>query len=533
MSIRYAHLTPGLGGTHPAVLNRRMHDILILALTVLVPLAIGLGITVAYPHPNPFLVLGGIIGVAGVTALLLSTRYEVTLTVLFLYLGLLDGPIKLLAKSTAASGLRDVLIIAIVLGMVMRLVVTRERVSLPPFSGWVLAFVAFALVEALNPQTHGVLKTLGGYRQLLEWVPFFFFGYMMLRSKRHFRQFFLILGVIALANGAVGAYQARLSPAQLATWGPGYAELATGGEGNGITARTYKVEGVARVRPPALGSDAGFGGGVGTLALPCLLALLAARPMRRRWPVVLLCLGAVLGIATAASRTSVVIGVVGLVSFALLSLAAGLRVSRPLAGLAVMAVLVAGVGSVLVAAYGSGIFAREETLTSVQRAQETGGKGKEQSLGAIPGYLVDAPFGFGLGTTGSASGFGGTQRVVVEGEKVNGGSAYDLLMKEMGAPGLILWIGLSVSVMGLAITRLRRVGDIELRTYLVGMLAAFIALTVEGFSGPTLAVTVGAFLWFAVGVIAYWFAGPGWAAVATPSAGAAGAPIRASSAGAL
>src|SRR5271170_7277422 len=99
MSIRYAHLTPGLGGTHPAVLDRGMHDILIVALTVLVPLAIGLGITVAYPNPNPFLVVGGIIGVAGVTALLLSTRYEVTLTVLFLYLGLLDGPIKLLAKS--------------------------------------------------------------------------------------------------------------------------------------------------------------------------------------------------------------------------------------------------------------------------------------------------------------------------------------------------------------------------------------------------------------------------------------------------
>jgi len=46
-----------------------------------------------------------------------------------------------------------------------------------------------------------VLKTLGGYRQELEWVPFFFFGYLFVRSKRRLRKLFLLLGVIALANG--------------------------------------------------------------------------------------------------------------------------------------------------------------------------------------------------------------------------------------------------------------------------------------------------------------------------------------------
>jgi hypothetical protein len=514
MSTRYAQLAPGFGGRHPAVLNRRVHDLLILALTVLAPLVIGLAITVAYPHPDPALVFGLIIGVVVVVALLLSTRYEVTVALLVLYLGLLDGPVKLEAQSAAASALRDVLIIAIALGMIMRLIVKRERVNLPPLSGWVLAFVAFVLIEALNPHTDGLAKTLGGYRQQLEWVPFFFFGYLILRSKQRFRQLFLILGVIALANGVVGAVQTRLSPGQLSSWGPGYRELAVGGEGNGITARTYAVEGVARVRPPALGSDAGFGGNIGTLALPCLLALLAAKPLRRRWPILLLCLGAVLGIATAASRTAVVIAVIGLLSFAVLSFVAGLRVSRPLAGLAVMALLVLAVGAALVAADGNGIFTRQETLTSLQRTEESGANGKEKSLGQIPRDLVDAPFGFGLGTTGSASGFGGKQRLQIEGEKVSGGSAYSLLMKETGFPGLFLWIGLSLSTIGLAVSQLRRVKDLELRTYLVGIVAAFIALTLQGFSGPTLAVTPGAFLWLVPGVVAYWFAGPGRAALA-------------------
>ncbi len=511
MSTRSAQLTPGLGGMHPAVRNRRVHDLLILALSVLMPLVLGLGISVAYPDPNPALVFGVIIGAAGVLALLLSTRYEVTLALLMLYLGLLDGPVKLESASTAASGVRDILIIAIGVGMVLRLIVSREHVSLPPLSGWVIAFVAFVLIGALNPHTDGLLKTLGGYRQQLEWVPFFFFAYLMLRSKQRFRQFFLLLGVIALANGVVGAVQSRLSPSQLASWGPGYREIATGGEGNGITARTYSVEGVARVRPPALGSDAGFGGGIGTVALPCLLALLAAKPLRRRWPILILCAGAVLGIATAASRTSIVIGVIGLLSFALLSFLAGLRLSRQLAVLVAIAVLVLGVGAALLAADGSAIFSRQESLTSVQRTEETGGNGKERSLSEIPNYLVDAPFGFGLGTTGSVSGFGGSKRLEVEGERVIGGSAYSLLMKEMGAPGLLLWIGLSVSAIGLAVTRLRRLRDVELRTYLVGLLAAFIALTIQGLSGPTLAVTVGAFLWVVPGAIAYWFAGPGWA----------------------
>jgi hypothetical protein len=50
------------------------------------------------------------------------------------------------------------------------------------------------------------------------------------------------------------------------------------------------------------------------------------------------------------------------------------------------------------------------------------------------------------------------------------------------------------------------------------MLTAFVALTVEGFSGPTLAVTVGAYLWLVPGVIAYWLLGAGrTAAVSSPA----------------
>ncbi len=534
MSARHPQLAGLLGGAHPAVVGRRVHDLLIVALTGLVPLAIGLAITVESPKPDPLLIFGILIGAVGVVVLFVSTRYEVTLTLLVLYLGLLDGPIKLQAASAAASGVRDILGLAIGLGMVLRLLVKRERVSLPPLSGWVLAFVAFVLIEALNPHTDGILKSLGGYRQQLEWVPCFFFGYLILRSKKRFRQFFLLLGVIALANGVMGTIQSRLSPSQLATWGPGYHELVFGGEGNGITGRTYSVEGVAHVRPMALGSDAGFGGGVSTVALPCLLALLAVGGRRRRWPILLCCLGAALGVATAASRTSIIIAVVGIVVFAALSLLAGLRVSRPLAGVVVVLLIAVGVGSALSATEGSGIFARQETLTSVETAQSTGGNGKERTLSLIPHYLEAAPFGFGLGTAGSVSGFGGHQRLELEGQKVEGGSAYSILVKELGLPGLLLWVGLTINVIAIAVSQLRRIRDVELRTYLVGMMAAYIAFTFQGLAGPTLVVTIGAFLWLVPGVVSYWFAGAGREAMGIGSADPRPAvPIAMSPAGAL
>ncbi len=87
-------------------------------------------------------------------------------------------------------------------------------------------------------------------------------------------------------------------------------------------------------------------------------------------------------------------------------------------------------------------------------------------------------------------------------------------MEEVGFPGLLLWVGLSVSTIVLVMRWLRRVKDVELRTYFVALLVAFISLTIQGLSGPTLAVTEGAFLWFVPGVVAYWFAGAGRTAIA-------------------
>jgi hypothetical protein len=527
MSSSYSDPAPRIGRTHPEVINGRAREWAAIAVTTLIPIVLAFAISVEMPEPtvkSVVEVFGIVLGAVGVVALVLSARYTVTLTLLAFYLGVLDGPIKLEAANKIASGFRDILIIAIGVGMLMRVASRKEPLKLPPLAGWVLAFVAMAAVEALNPDTNGVLKVIGGYRQELEFVPLFFFGYLIMRDKQRFRQLFLILGVIALANGVVGAYQSRLSPGGLAGWGPGYGSNVAGkSESAKGLGRTYAVEGVAHPRPPALGSDSGFGGGVGVLALPGLMALLTVPRLRRQWPILLCALGAVLGIATAASRTSIIIAVTTLVSFGLLSMIAGIRIARPLAGLLAVLVLAGGVAWALVAADGSEVFHRQEALVTTltkatgsssesESANEkgTGGDGKEKHLSEIPRDLVDAPFGLGLGVSGSAGGFGGHEKVTIEGEKVSGGSAYNLLAVELGAPGLLLWIGLTLSVLMLGVRSLRRIVDPELRIYIVALLASYVGFTVQGLAGTTLAVTpAGAYLWFVPGVIAYWFAGPG------------------------
>ncbi len=498
-------------GAHPAVVSRRVAELALLGGAGAIALALALGIAVAVPNPNFVLVLALALGAVGIVALAVNTRLEISVAVLALYLGMLDGPVKLLSHNQAASAVRDVLIAAVVLGAIVRLLTRRERVALPPLSGWVIAFVALVVADAFNPNTLGTLKILGGFRQELEWVPFFFFGYVLMRSRARFRQLFVILGLIALANGAVSLYQTRLTPAQLASWGPGYSELEYG---NGtLSARKYLSEGVARVRPPALGSDAGFGGSVGVIALAGTVVLLATIRRRRRWFAALLCVGALVAIATSLARLSVLGSVISLLAFGLLCAGAGAgagrRVRRPLAALLTVAVVAVAIGVALVAFEGGGVFSRYISIAP-SNVGSTSTTYKAASLAQIPNDIANDPFGFGLATAGAASNFGGHTTVTLEGHGHSAETQYNYVTDELGLPGLLLWSALSLSVIWMVVSRLRRVGDAEIRIGLAGVFAAFIALILMGTNGPVMAsAAAGPFYWFAVGIAAYWLAGPG------------------------
>jgi hypothetical protein len=514
MSPAHTRTAAPAGAVHPAVLDRRIREFLLALVAVAVPIAVALAITIAVPNPNVVLAVAVIGGVIAAVALIASSRLEITVTVLAIYCGMLDGPVKLLSGGgTATSALRNVLIFGVALGAILRLVVKRERITLPAMSGWIIGLFALVLVEAFNPQTGGVLKFIGGFRQQLQWVPFFFFGYVLIRSTSRFRKLFIVLGVLALANGVVATYQTRLTPGQLASWGPGYHQRIYGAIVEGKLRgghRVYVSEGEGRVRPPALGSDAGFGGGVGVVALPGTLALLALWRIRRRWLAVVLVFGAILAVATCLGRLQVVGAAIGVMSFAALSVSLGRRMSRPVATLLGVAALALPLGAVFVAYEGSGTFKRYESIAPEQAAS-TSTSHKSGVLSLLPHQLSVAPFGVGLGSVGAAGGFGGKSTDLLEGHAVNAETQFNFIADELGLPGLILWVLFTLNVIFIAVSRLRRIADLELRLCLAAITAPLISFFAMSFSGPvTAGAAGGAFIFFASGVVAYWFAGPGF-----------------------
>jgi hypothetical protein len=511
--------TGPLLASHPDVAGSRVRERVLLALAAVACVAISLGIVVAEPHPSLGLLFAIAAGAVAVAVLITSSRLEVTVMLVVLYLGLLDGPVKLGSGGhEAATVVRDILIFSVAIGALLRLLVGKVRVTLPPLSGWVLAFIALVLVEAFNPKTNGILKALGGFRQQLEFVPFFFFGYALMRSKERFRRAFVILGVLALANGAVSLYQTKLSPGQLASWGPGYSELVNGtsgpGEGSkssgeasksGVSARGYTSEGTARIRPPGLGKDSGFAGGLGMIALPCMLALVATGGRRRRAAAVLLCLGAVLGVVTGLGRLQVVGAVLAVIAFALLSAGAGRQITRPLLAILGVLMLAVPLGAVLVAVEAPGTFNR---YAEIAPGNAVGAKDKKTAeLSKLPHQLAVAPFGVGLATAGAAAGFGGKGGEVFEGHGVGGETVYNYLGDEVGVPGLALWLALVLYLILLAVRRLRYIEDVELRIQLTAVFAVLVGFFLVGVSGPVMgSAAFASFFWFTTGIAAYWLA---------------------------
>ncbi len=501
-----SHLALGgpAGGAHPAVMRRRVHELALLGLTALIALLLALGIAAAVPQPSVLLTVVAVVGVLAITYLMVSPRLEVSVLVLGFYLGCLDGPVKLLSSGgTSVSALRDVLIFAVCLGAIMRWLAKKEPLKLPPLSVWVLGFVLCVAVEAFNPNTVGLTKVLGGFRQQLEWVPFFFFGYLLIRSKQRLRKLFLLLGVIAAANGLVAAYQVRQKAPTLAAWGPGYAEKILGS--NGISGETF----AGGVRPLALGSDIGYSGAVGVIALPCMLALLASAPARRRWIYVLLTLFAALGIAVSESRSSVIGAFITLVAFAALSFSLGSRVARPLVAMLVLVALAIPLASVVTSSEGTKVFSRYASIAGVQAASSASGD-KSATLSQLGPDVVSDPFGFGLGVSGAASSFGGHTSVRLEGHGFSSETEFNFLMNEIGLPGLLLWLGFLIYLGALVLRRLSLIKDLEVRLELAALFAALAGLFAEGFAGAFTAGTAGGpYFWLVAGIAASWLAGPG------------------------
>jgi hypothetical protein len=429
--------------------------------------------------------------------LFVSERYALTLSVLLLYLGLIDGVVKLASGSNVATLGRDLLLYAIVAGVVVRAVLGKRRVPLPPFTGLVLLWVAVCVMQVANPEDVSVAHAIAALRQHLEFVPLFFFGFAVMRSERRFMWFFILLVVIAAINGVVSLIQSGMSPSELASWGPGYHSLELGGGPQGVS-RTYVVNGVSKVRPPALGGEDGFGGLVAMIALPGLLAVLGMRNRGLKWGWLLIP-GAVLlviGLATSQTRLDVVGSVIALFAFLALTIT-----SRRGASMLIIGVLFGALAwTVASGAVASG----QSRYASIAPSHffSTISQQRGHTLGQIPSYFTEFPLGAGLGSVGAAGGstFGGAAK-----PGLNGESEFTFLEVETGIPGLLVMIVFTLTILRAGLS-LRRVADPDLQRSFMAITGVFLACAAAWVIGPVTATSPTApFIWFAGGTIAYWY----------------------------
>jgi hypothetical protein len=451
--------------------------------------------------PSLGLAVGVVAGI-GVTAWMFFTeRMEGPLVVLLLYLGLLDGYLKLRTNSSVTTLARDALLYVIVLGSLARAVLRRQVLRLPPLSGWILAFGVVVLVQLVNPANHGLLHTLGALRPHLEFVPLFFIGYAVLKTRARLRTFFVVLLVIATANGIAGAVQLNLTPAQLSSWGPGYA-FRINGQGTGlnhVSARAFSTStGSRRTRPFGLGDDAGVGAAWGMLALAGVLALLSLGALRSfGLASLLLCAGPPLAIISGEGRSLLICSVVALVAYVVFATTAR-RLVPTLVSVVLGLAVVVGVVAYISSVSGAGVFDRYATITP-SKLTSTTSHDRGSSIAAIPSLIVHHPLGNGLGSVGPASGFAGGANSGGNGETEPG-----FLLSELGLPGLLVVYGFILHLLFLAVTRIRRL-DPPTRILVAALTAGIVGLLVLGISSATTATSPeSAYLWFAGGALSYW-----------------------------
>jgi hypothetical protein len=463
---------------------------------------VALGFTMQVGDPSIVVGVAIMAVLAACIWMFLSERYALTLGLLLLYLGLADGFLKLRTGNPQATLVRDVLLYAIVGGALARFAIAREGIRLPPLSGWPLAWVLVALVAVFNPGSYPFGHALPSLRPHLEFVPLFFFGYLIMRDQRRLRTMLVLLLVVGAANGVVGAIQFNLTPEQMAAWGPGYHNFILGGaEGGHVSGRVFVAsDGEDRVRPFGLGSDAGGGGLIAMLALPAAIALIGAawkRPSRAALALVLSA-GVALAIATCQGRGVIVAAFVTVFGYALLSVTSR-RLVPTLAGIAMAGLVVTFVISTVSKDSGSASFSRYQTIAPSKLVSATQ-YNRGTSLALVPAYLKRFPFGHGLGTAGPAAGFGGNTHTGLNGE-----NEFSFLVLEMGIAGLVIMVGFTLRLLMLAITRLRRIADDELRTTLAAVVAPVFGIFALFVGGPATAGSpLSPYLWFAGGVIAYW-----------------------------
>jgi hypothetical protein len=411
-----------------------------------------------------------------------------------LYLLLLDGFIRLKTGHADLTVVRDVFpALLLFLGVAHVAAAPGKRPWRVPMAGFVVAWVACTIVQVYNPNTISVARGAQALKPHLEFVPFFFACAIAVTTRRRLSTLVLVIACAGAINGAVSLYQSQLSPAQLGAWGPGYQRLIVGDN-----PRAFKDDsGTERVRPPALGSEAGFGGILGVLALPCGIALALVERRGRRALAIATLPFLITAVVSSQTRAGVVAAVVSTVAFFLvLSLRKG--------GIRVIATV--GLVGLL------GVYAGNELITgrvttdrystiAPSKLVNTYSEDRGGSLALIGIDMVKYPLGAGLGTGGPGSISGASANA----GKISTENEITYVIAEAGVFGLMVMLLLLISTIRRTFKLARRPRDPSMVPIFCAVFGGLIGMVVLWFAGPvTAGPPVSSMFWIYAGLAGVW-----------------------------
>lgn len=382
----------------------------------------------------------GIVVAAAVSVLLIAnTRLEISLVVLGIYLACLDGPIKLLSSGDAASLGRDVLILAVFTGVLIRLIVQQRAFPKIPYLYYVGTFAVIVVAMFFHPDTPGLKGVVAGARQHLGFVPFLLFGVLVARRPNVLLGLALLISLAVVTNAIAGLVQFNLTAEEFADWGPGYAERILGdGTFAGSAGVFVDSGGTVRVRPFGLGGDIGAAGVLGWVGIPFAFAMMFGAKQWRAIGFVTL-LFALTCILTSQSRAAVLSAIVAVIAFFVLRTRSR-NAATSLLALGVAAATILAFTSVFAASNQAGSLDRLKTVTGRDAAQ-TIERDRGDSLRAIFDGVRDFPVGVGLARVGPAGGFAGNPA------ETNAENQPNFLLSEVGTIGLLAFLALWLRVL--------------------------------------------------------------------------------------
>ncbi|MEA2157518.1 MAG: hypothetical protein QOE11_3658 [Solirubrobacteraceae bacterium] len=411
-----------------------------------------------------------------------------------LYLLLVDGFLRLKTGHKNLTVLRDVFpALVLLVGLAHMATSPGTRLWRFPMAGLVLAWVLCTVVQLWNPSTTGVFRGAQALKPHLEFVPFFFAAAVALTTRRRLTTLMLVIVCAGAVNGAVSLYQSQLTPEQMSSWGPGYKTLITDDNPRAFADNS----GVERVRPPALGSDAGFGGILGMLALPCALGLALVEARTRRWLAVATVPLLLTAVVASQTRAGVVAAAVASLAFLLiLSLRRGgfrVLVTAALIGLAAIYA-----GNELVS--GRVTTDRYSTIAPADLVG-TYSSARGGGLALVGKIAAKYPLGAGLGTGGPATHSGSS----LNAGKVSAETEFNYVTAETGVIGLLVMALLFLTTAGRSLRLARRPLDRALAPLFCAIFAGISGMILLWFAGPvTSAPPISALFWIYAGITAAW-----------------------------